>query len=430
MILVEIITSLLFIVLNLYLLKVKKINYVPFFIINNVLMDVVMGFLSPGEVNTAQILSMTRAFINIIAIVVVSYNLNFKNLNYGKVFYFFIIVLVFTALNSSDYVRSYSNVLKIIIYSFMFGIGYAYIKRTLHIEKIFRAVFISMIILNVNFFLANLFKIGRTSYSDSIDFYAAGIHIGALNTLIFILLSSWFINYFNIKFKRILYFLSFVLFIFMLISLKRSPIFLTVFGFVFLLFFSSNLKSSIKNIVLISILTISLYPIYGELLENQFMNRKDYISVSSFENESRYQELIYFFDESSSARYSLKKLFFGSELFNSAGNYANGIFGLRELHTDHAKLLYGAGYFGFFIYMYTFFILFKYFFINKRLIKISKVNINFIKNLNLYFFVIVFSLFFVSFSEGLLAVTFKALALLLLGSFSGFINSNSKLCVE
>ena len=342
MIVVEIFISIIFLIFNFLLILKKKINYIPILIINNVLIDIVIGFLSPGEANTAKILAITRAVINIIAILYITKFLNYRNLKYGKIFIVFSIVLVFIGFNSTLPFKSYPSILKIIIIGFMFGIGYTYMLKTENILGIFKAFFISIILLDFNFIICNIFKIGQTSYSSVVSFYSGGIHIGALNTLAILILSTWFINYFKIKKKKMYYLASFLLTLFLFISFKRLPILLTLLGSIILLFFNESKLKSFKSIVVLSLLILASLPFTLDLFLSQFESRRDYIQVDKFEEESRVQELLFYINEFNTDM-STKRIFFGKELFNSVGNYAGGYFGSREAHTDHGKLLYGGG---------------------------------------------------------------------------------------
>lgn len=423
MIVVEIFISIIFLIFNFLLILKKKINYIPILIINNVLIDIVIGFLSPGEANTAKILAITRAVINIIAILYITKFLNYRNLKYGKIFIVFSIVLVFIGFNSTLPFKSYPSILKIIIIGFMFGIGYTYMLKTENILGIFKAFFISIILLDFNFIICNIFKIGQTSYSSVVSFYSGGIHIGALNTLAILILSTWFINYFKIKKKKMYYLASFLLTLFLFISFKRLPILLTLLGSIILLFFNESKLKSFKSIVVLSLLILASLPFTLDLFLSQFESRRDYIQVDKFEEESRVQELLFYINEFNTDM-STKRIFFGKELFNSVGNYAGGYFGSREAHTDHGKLLYGGGVVSWLLYMLGFFVLTRYFFKNKKLNKKIKKNIKFLKRLNILFAVITLSLFLSTFSEGLLAVTYRTISLLMLGSIAGYIKIN------
>lgn len=427
MIVVEILVSIFFLSYNILLITKKKINYIPIIIINNILIDVVIGFISPGESNSAKILALTRALINIIAIISISRLVNFKNLNYGKIFILFPFILLFIGLNTSMPEKTYSSVLKVLMTGFMFGLGYIYVIKTNNIQKIFKAFFISIIILDFNFIISNIFKIGQTSYSKTVAFYSGGIHIGALNTLAILLLSIWFINYFKISKKKMYYVAAFLLFIFLLISLKRSPILLTILGSLILLLFNNSKLKSMNSIITLFLLMILSFPLYKDIIFKQFESRKDYIQIDNLEKESRFLELNFYIDELK-AGMATSKLLLGHELFNSVGNYASGYFGKREAHTDHGKLLYGGGFIAWSLYIITFYVLFKYFFKNRKYNKVISKNTKFLKRINVLFIVITISLLLSTFSEGLLAVTFKTVSLIMLGSIAGYIKKNE--CVE
>lgn len=422
----ELLISFVFFTANLFLILKKKEGYLPLLIINNVLIDIIIGFLSPGEANHAKTLALTRAAINVIFIVNYSRFVNYGNMKKGKVFVFFALTLVVLGgLNSTNMFKTYSSILKVVITAFMFGIAYVYTLKGNHIFHIFKAFFVSILLLDGNFIISNLFKIGRTSYSQTVEFYSGGIHIGALNTLAILLLTVWFIGFFKLKTKKIMYVGAFLLMIFLVLSFKRLPILLVILGSIILLLSDSNKAKSFKYIIGLSALLALSFPFFKSTLMKQFESRKNYIQVDKFESESRVLELSFYLNELKEAKNPIK-LIFGYELFNSVGNYANGFFGKREVHTDHGKLLYGGGLLGWSLYMLTFWFLFKVFLKNRKMIKKMKSieNITFLKKINVLFFVILMCLFISTFSEGLLAVTYKTISLIMLGAIAGYIKNN------
>lgn len=413
----DLLVATILLIINIYYIFKLKRGYVFYVIIVNILYDVLIGLISPGESNVSNYIAYSRALVNILYISYYSYLVNFKNLKIGKFFVVFAIYLFVVGLFSSNFLTTISSVSKVLITVFYFGIGYVEIMNRGNISKMYKGIYISSIIVILNFLVANLFKIGQTSYSSYVSFYAGGFHVGALNTLaiFFIVLFS------NIQQKRIdikttyIIAATILIFTFELISMKRVPIAASLVGLVLITFKNEKWLNSLKYLFIFAIIMLISLPIYKDLLIGQFEARNNQMKIETLESESRYLELKFIYQDILQST-SVNKALFGEELFNSIGKYAQGYFGPRDIHTDHGKLLHGAGLIGLILYLMTFAYLFlKYYRISKKERLENK------DLMNVYLAILIV-MFMMTFSEGLLAVSYKTSSLMILGSILGYLS--------
>ena len=86
-------------------------------------------------------------------------------------------------------------------------------------------------------------------------------------------------------------------------------------------------------------------PIFEEALTKQIKARERRLSTENIEEEGRYQETFIVLNEIIFSG-DLKLVFFGKEVYNSPGNYANGKYGKRMIHNDYNVVLHGSGLIG------------------------------------------------------------------------------------
>ena len=157
-----------------------------------------------------------------------------------------------------------------------------------------------------------------------------------------------------------------------------------------------------------------------------------YFNIQKFEwseEEGRYQETFYVIDEIIYSN-KLERLLFGKEIFNSPGNYANGKYGRRMIHSDYNAILHGSGVIGMFLYLfwqialYLFFIKIKFF---------AKANFNdqgLFDILNVLFVNFLLAGLIIAISGGLNAVLFNSIRVVILGAVLRILYNAAKKYLE
>jgi hypothetical protein len=108
-------------------------------------------------------------------------------------------------------------------------------------------------------------------------------------------------------------------------------------------------------------------------------------------------------------------MLFGESLFDSAGRYARGLLGKRQIHLDINTVLHGSGVIGLLLFIGFYIQLYRLFLKYKR-------KINFIENRLLIstFYGLYFSSIFLLFSGGMTTITFNLISALYMGGILGY----------
>lgn len=411
---------LIFLTFYLFYLVLDPKGFLNGILIFNILVDTITGFVDPGETATNDVLAVGRAIITIIFLIIY-FKFYFSTLikDFKPIFLFFILVLILIPF-SSKIITSLNGSIKIIITYSMLPIGFYFFKTRKALERLNNSLFWVIFFVVINFILANIFQIGHTSYSKYAEFYAGGFHVGALNTLALCLILVMFIyKSIDIKKKGMLFVLIPLLLIFLVLSMKRAPIFASFLGLIIFFWYSKVKGTIIKIILAFATLIILAYPFYAHILEEQLFSREKQLQINVIEKEKRYLEIGMVTDD---IIYSsdLSIFLFGKEIFNTIGNYAGGTFGPRALHTDIALILNSTGIIGFVLFIYIYFFIFNKF---RKLEKnadrfISQDDILYLSLKPLFYSLFIVSLA-ISFSEGILAVTYRSVLFIYLGAIMG-----------
>jgi len=386
----------------------------------NVLIDTVTGFVDPGESASNNILAIGRAAIILLLLII--YFKYYKTTlikEFTPVLIFIILVTVLVPF-SSKILTSLSGSLKIIITYSLLPIGYYFFNTQEKIYRLNKTLYWVIFIIILNFILANIFGIGQTSYSSSVEFYAGGFHIGGLNTLALCLILVPFIyKTLDLNKRKIFILLVPLLIIFLVISMKRASIFAGFLGLLIYIWYSKEKANLVKVFLFIGTIIVLAYPLYADVLEEQLFAREKQLQVDVFEKERRYMEILVVADEIINSANTLTFLF-GKEIFNTIGNYAGGTFGPRALHTDIAQVLNGTGITGFFLFLYIYFFIFnKFKKLRKKADTFTPRNDFFYSSLKPLFISLFIASLAISFSEGILAVTYRSVLFIYLGAIMG-----------
>jgi hypothetical protein len=133
--------------------------------------------------------------------------------------------------------------------------------------------------------------------------------------------------------------------------MKRISIIAIVVGLVINLLMSRSRINIFYGLIISSLFMFVAYPLFENTLQKQIKARERRLSTENIEEEGRYQETFVVLDEIIFSG-ETRLIFFGKEVFNSPGNYANGKYGRRMIHNDYNVILHGAGLIGLMLFIF------------------------------------------------------------------------------
>jgi hypothetical protein len=216
-------------------------------------------------------------------------------------------------------------------------------------KKLMNSIALIGVLYILNIIISTFFNIKGKSYSGEI-FDVGNVFTEGLNSMAYLLTAAPLILYLNPKHRRIIIILSVIIFILVLVQLKRISILAILTGLLINLFLSRNRINIFFGLLISSLFLFIAFPLFESTLQKQVKARERRLSTENIEEEGRYQETFVVLDEIVfSGETAL--LFFGKEVFNSPGNYANGRYGKRMIHNDYNAVLHGSGIFGLFLFV-------------------------------------------------------------------------------
>lgn len=378
----------------------------------NLLFDISLAFFEKGGV-----VPIIRALIMLGLIVFFLFRYS-KNNKYFSFAILFSIYVLITVIFSQDIIRSLSITLKVVISLLSFSIGFGYFNSFVRLKSLNNSIAVVLIMLLLNFALSTIFGIGVDTYSDDKNFLAGNLD-DSWNVFTYSLLISPIIllQYHNQNQSKIyLQSLIFINLIIMILSMKRIAIIGIIIGGLIYGIFNFNLYKNIKALFIMFIVLLATFPLYQDILLKRFDARSDRFQEGSLEEEARYMETGFVWDEVFSFEDPAEVLF-GLEGFNSVGNYADGKFGDRNLHIDYNLIVNTVGLVGLVLYFLIFIQLFNLYLSVKK----SKGNIpeRLYKPLKGLFFALFFTQFVTSLAGQMYNTTFRMIIYVYLGAILG-----------
>lgn len=273
----------------------------------------------------------------------------YKSIKLFSILYLLIIYLYFLITFSSNFFYSLSNMASTTIWMLILPISFLIVDSIAKFKKLINSIALIGILYIVNIIISTLFNIKGKSYSGEI-FDVGNVFTEGLNSMAYLLTAAPLILYLNPKHKRLIVILSVIIFILVFVQLKRISIIAILVGLLLNLFFSRNRINILFGLIISSLFLFIAYPLFENTLQKQVKARERRLSTQNFEEEGRYQETLVVLDEIVfSGNPAL--LFFGKEVFNSPGNYANGRYGRRMIHNDYNVILHGSGVVGLILFI-------------------------------------------------------------------------------
>lgn len=341
---------------------------------------------------------------------------------YGKSIYFVVFLLLFywfvLMFFSSNLNRTINFYTKTIIPFLIFLTtirSMSSLDDFVYVKKSFSYVILVSVIFAL---LSNIFKVGDASYTRNVDeFVRVGLGDGKLYAAsISLLIFPFYLSVFNVskREKRTIIFLSIICIIYLILSVRRTTLAVSLLGLFLFFYYSGNIKRFFKIIILFGILLLVSSPLWIELLQARMELRE-----SKFEQEydvteeTRYKEFDIVLTEAYNER-GIKDLLFGKELFNSPGNYANGNYANRMLHVDFTRIIHGSGLLGLFFYFLIYFYIYKYY-RRAKLLNINNLSYLQLRSLNGLFYSFFFVSLFISLSGQMYEITFRTMLFWVMG---------------
>ncbi len=262
------------------------------------------------------------------------------NLVVGYTFYIFILCWLSEESSTSFYIFN-----KFAISSFMFVIGFYFIKSPIRFLYLQRAFLISVVCIIIYFAFSNVFGVGKQSYQDdSVFFGESGVNI-TKSIVIFIIGIPLYLRFeTKNQYKTIALIALLIGVITVLLGMKRSAILAMSFGFFFYTFLTPYKTRLVRNVPLILLALFLASPYYVPIIEKRFEARRGRVSMTvnqlkENESEGRLLEIQYTIEQTFE---SLDRVFFGFNVFLKKDYQGRK----RMLHVDYTNMLGGAGLIG------------------------------------------------------------------------------------
>lgn len=396
--------------------RVEFIYWIPFL---NLGIDMSLTYYSGFAIP-----AFVRAIIYMIFFI---YSFKYIKLNGITVrFYIFFFILFIIFLFSQEKAYSFKNIIQVVFSMLMFVVSFYYINTEERLKKFIDTFFWILLISVIATGVGYAFGVGRVfDYQSKYDeeeqiiglLGSAGLYLPGVILAIMPIIFKFKIS----NFQKILYpFISFILFIFCLLTVRRTVILIPVLGLLVYLFYERNSQKIIKYFVLSFSIIVLTFPLYQDILIKRFEFRssKGRFDKDFYKTENRYIENLYLYEQLSEFEDPVRILTgIGNNIF--AENITDGEISGRMFHTDIAKLFYGVGIIGMLIYISIYF---KIFYLIKR-VPVDSLTRDFKYALYGLFYVSVF----VSINGSISLVSFRSMNFMLIGSLLGYLYNKASL---
>lgn len=298
----------------------------------------------------------------------------------------------------------------------MLPLAFVLISKTTDLKKLTQALFITGVLFALFIVLFMIIGIGENQYGGTDGFTAGAFKFSRIYTGSFFLIGLPMIAFYNRKnfIKNLFPVLGLLTALILILSTRRTAIvlFLTG-GIIFLFWFIDKLPKILLWTSAAALLLTAAFPLYDPILTSQLEKRQHvFIEQKGFdlESETRYDETLAAWTERLKSN-ETSIAFFGDNLFNSQGNYDEGIHKDRPLHLDINIILHGAGITGLVLFgLFYFELLLTYFRSRFKPVSFSE------KITEATFISVIVCMIMLVFSGGMTAVTHNMMAALMAGA--------------
>jgi hypothetical protein len=276
----------------------------------------------------------------------------------------FLVYLGILILFSSNFGRSLNTFLKVFLAFSMIPIAYYSIVRLDDFRKLQLSLVIGVILLLINYFLAQVFHLGEKVYSEDAAYLGGnGIYITYIfdYALVSVLLSVTCLQ--SKRSQYLVWFIHILAAVVVLITFRRGSILAPMFGYM-IIFILGNWKIKrqvLSALALVAIAFLILLPVYGDLISALYEQRvTEGIHVELDAPFGRVNETREVWTEFLNK--GVIRTLFGTELFNSIEYFLYWSTNGRTIHVDYNILAHGSGLIGLFLFFLIFGLIGKSFF--------------------------------------------------------------------
>lgn len=272
-----------------------------------------------------------------------------------KVIYAFLIFTLLLALQSSEFYYSIKGYSQVFFSLMMLPVGFTLIDSEIKFNRINRqyiwVIFISVIITAIGY----IFNVGKVFNYGADEqrigpLGSAGLYSGAVCLAMLPIILKGLRRRIFFVFTFIA---SIILYIFILLNVRRTAILIPIVGIVAYILTTDN-KIKYLSYVLSALLLIFLASVwYGDTLQKRFSARQaeGRFEKQFYRTEARFQELVSLTDAITSFSDPIAVLAgVGHNIY--AEHVENNKIVKRMYHTDIGKLMYGSGLFGLGLYLW------------------------------------------------------------------------------
>jgi len=339
-------------------------------------------------------------------------------------FFLFFIWIIFLMFLSNEFLYSFKYVIQVVFSMSMFIIAYEFFDSKEKLFHLLKGLYWILIITIIAVAIGYIFKIGQIGYQAKDQeeepfiglltfggLYAPGTVLAITPLILKTDLSSLQ--------RKLLPFVVVVLFIFLLLTVRRTVILIPIIGLLGFLLYSKHKFKILGYSFLVIAFLFALLPLYEDILSSRFKVRENAgrFEEDFYKTEMRYIENIQMIEDIGKFENPTKIIFgIGNNIF--AENITDGQVSGRMFHTDIAKLFYGIGIFGIIIYLLIYF---------KLYLKIRNIPSNgYLNDYKSAALGLLLISLFVSINGSITVISFRAANFLLLGAILGYVKSEAK----
>jgi hypothetical protein len=341
-----------------------------------------------------------------------------------RILYIFIGYILLLLVSSEEFTYSLKAVSQVILSMLMLVVGYVYVKDYARFSRLMKSLFWLIFATILVTLIGYVFGIGKTleytsdeAYKGSPEFVGLLGSGGVYSAALVIGLLPFLLKYRFRPVKKWIFLLcSLILYVLILLNVRRTAILIPIIGIITYLLFTRSRLYSIKLVSISILLMIIAFPIYQSIFKERLEIREEEgrFEKDFYKSEDRYTENVLVLDQIALFKDPAEILFgVGHNIF--AEHVSDGTIVRRMYHTDTAKLLYGTGIVGFLLYFSIYILIFI------KILKIPSSGV--LKDIKAGALALLVISIFVSLNGSLNLITFRSLNFLLIGSFLGIAQS-------
>ena len=318
-------------------MKIKKAYIVLFLFVVNSLVAITSQIELFGPFHTG----LWRAVITAITLPLLLVHIRINDTT--RLIFVLISYLFIVLLNNTYIIPALSIYVGVVFSLLMYPVAYSYISRRSHYDALYYTMIILLLLFGIHFFVAQILEYGPSPYM-TVGAYLGGGGVQQTYVIVYLLLFLPFLLMVRNKKPEKIHIVVFLLSIApVFLIFRRGSVFALVAGFLAYIILSPRKGRWMQFATVSAVLLVLLAPFYFQRLVDNLEHRP--IDPAEFAEVGRTVELLeyipFWINEG-----GLIHALFGRELYDF-----QTLAGMtRELHTDYAAYMIGAGIIGFILY--------------------------------------------------------------------------------